>query len=81
MIIYKEHPGLRLANGGEGFFAGLVSFEPVKGDLRGVVAECEARRIRFAGNAQRMRIATHLFTQPAELQSFFAAVKRGLARK
>jgi hypothetical protein len=55
-----------------------VSFEPVKGDLKGVVAECAARNIRIAGGPERIRVATHIFTQPKELNSFFDAVERGL---
>lgn len=75
----KEYPQLRLANAsGDAFFGGLVSFEPVKGDLKRVVAELEARNVRFGGNAARIRIATHVFTQPTELNALFDAVDRGL---
>jgi isopenicillin-N epimerase len=74
----KGHPGLRVANGGEGFFAGLVSFEPVKGDLKRVQAELAARNVRVAGGPDRMRVATHIFTQPTELNALFDAIDRGL---
>jgi isopenicillin-N epimerase len=75
----QSYPQLRLANAsGEAFFAGLVSFEPVKGDLQRVVRECAARNIRVAGGGERLRIATHIFTQPTELQAFFDAVDCGL---
>jgi isopenicillin-N epimerase len=75
----KEYPQLRLANASsDAFFGGLVSFEPVKGDLKRVVAELEARNVRFGGNARRIRIATHVFTQPTELNALFDAVERGL---
>ena len=70
---------LRLANASaDAFYGGLVSFEPVKGDLKGVLAECTTRNIRTAGSPQRIRVATHVFTQPTELNAFFDAVERGL---
>src|SRR5262249_7269214 len=75
----QHHSQLRLANASaEPFYAGLVSFEPVKGDLRKVEAECAARNIRVAGGSERIRIATHIFTQPTELNALFDAVDRGL---
>ena len=42
------------------------------------VAECAARNIRIAGGSERMRIATHIFTQPTELNAFFDAIARGV---
>jgi isopenicillin-N epimerase len=75
----KEYPQLRLANAtDDAFFAGLVSFEPVKGDLKRVLAELAARNVRVAGGPDRIRVATHVFTQPTELNLFFDAVDRGL---
>jgi isopenicillin-N epimerase len=75
----KRYPQLRLLNAsGDAFYAGLVSFEPVQGNLQRVVQELAARNIRFAGGNQRIRIATHIFTQPTELNAFFDAVDRGL---
>jgi isopenicillin-N epimerase len=75
----QSHSQLRLANASaDCFFAGLVSFEPIKGDLKGVVTECAARNIRIAGGPERIRIATHMFTQPTELNAFFDALDRGL---
>lgn len=63
------------------FFGTLVSFEPdttkLK-DLSGIARECAARNIRIAGGGERIRIATHIFTQPTELSSFFDAVTAGL---
>jgi isopenicillin-N epimerase len=74
----RAYPELRLANAsGDNFYAGMVSFEAVKGDLKRVVEECAARHIRIAGGAERIRVATHVFTQPTELQAFFDAVHRG----
>lgn len=70
---------LRLANASaDTFFGGLVSFEPVEGDLSGVMKELAARNVRVAGSPRRIRVATHIFTQPTELNTFFDAVERGL---
>jgi selenocysteine lyase/cysteine desulfurase len=75
----QAYPELRLANASaDAFYGGLVSFEPIKGDLKRVVEECAARNIRIAGGPQRIRVATHVFTQPTELQAFFDALQRGL---
>jgi selenocysteine lyase/cysteine desulfurase len=75
----KRYPRLRLANAsGDAFYAGLVSFEPTQGNLQRVQAELAARRIRVAGGPGRIRVATHIFTQPTELNAFFDAVERGL---
>jgi selenocysteine lyase/cysteine desulfurase len=73
----------RLAGGGrvkvttsaeDKLYGGLVSFEPVKGDLQNVLKACAARKIRVAGTKERIRIATHVFTQRRELETFFEAV-------
>lgn len=75
----KERPRLRLVNASaEPFYAGMVSFEPVKGDLKGVLAELAARNVRVAGGPDRIRVATHVFTQSTELNTFLDAVDRGL---
>jgi isopenicillin-N epimerase len=75
----RRHPQLRLANASaDAFYGGLMSFEPVKGNLKRVVQECAARNIRIAGGPERIRIATHIFTQPTELNAFFDALDRGL---
>jgi selenocysteine lyase/cysteine desulfurase len=74
-----RHSQLRLANASaDSFFAGLVSFEPARGDLRRVLEECSARNIRIAGGPDRIRVATHIFTQATEVNSFLDAVERGL---
>jgi selenocysteine lyase/cysteine desulfurase len=75
----KEYPRLRLANASDdAFYAGMVSVEPVKGDLKRVLAELAARNVRVAGSPEWVRVATHVFTQPTELDAFFDAVDRGL---
>ena len=67
----QSYPELRLCTASaDAFYGGFVSFEAVKGDLKRVVAECAARNIRIAGGSERMRIATHIFTQPSELNAF-----------
>ena len=68
------------------FYGGLVSFEPVPplppgsttGGLKRVADECAARNIRIAGGPERIRIATHIFTQPTELNAFYDALDAGL---
>ncbi len=75
----RDYPQLRLANAShEEFFGGMVSFEPVGGDLKRVAELCAARRIRIAGGAERIRISTHIFTQPAELDAFFNVLDAAL---
>ncbi|HWM31721.1 MAG TPA: aminotransferase class V-fold PLP-dependent enzyme [Methyloceanibacter sp.] len=77
----REHNQIRLLNASLGaFHTGLVSFEAVGGDLTRVFEECEARRIRirYWGDAGRIRVSTHIFTQQTELDAFFDAVERGL---
>ena len=57
-----------------------MSFAAVRGDLKRVKAECDARRIRiryWEGN-ERIRVSTHIFTQQTELNAFFDALERGL---
>ncbi len=74
-----SHPQLRVLNASRSeFFGGLVSFEAVAGDLRRVAEQCAAGNIRIAGGAERMRIATHIFTQPAELDALYTALDAGL---
>jgi selenocysteine lyase/cysteine desulfurase len=78
------HPQLHLCNAAPGrdeFFGTLISFEPEPGKLKDLSAparECAGRNIRIAGGADRFRIATHIFTQPTELNAFFDAVEAGL---
>jgi selenocysteine lyase/cysteine desulfurase len=77
----SAHPQLRLANASaDAFYGGLVSFEPTKGDLKRVLAELAARNVRVAGGPERIRVATHIFTQSTELNALFDAVDRGLRK-
>jgi selenocysteine lyase/cysteine desulfurase len=77
--LVQRHPRLRQANASaDAFFGGLVSFEAVQGDLKAVVTECASRRIRIAGGNDRIRIATHIFTQLRELDVFAEALAKGL---
>ena len=57
-----------------------MSFAAVRGDLKRVKAECDARhiRIRFWEKDERIRVSTHIFTQQTELNAFFDALERGL---
>ena len=75
----KQYPRVRLANATtDAFYGGLVTFEPVTGDLTGVQSALAARNIRVNGSPQRIRLATHVFTQPTELNALFDALDRGL---
>src|SRR5262249_1042050 len=78
----RRHSELRLAHASaDGFYAGLGSFEAVKGDLKPVRQEGGKRRIRITGGPARIRISTHIFTQQTELQSFFDALERAMKGK
>ncbi len=85
------HPQVKVVNASADaknheFFGALVSFEPVPavpagattGPLKKIADECAARNIRIAGGAERIRIATNIFTLPTELNAFFDAVEAGL---
>src|SRR5262249_28761193 len=77
----REYPQLRLANASaEDFYGGLVSFEPVQGALKRVLEELAGRNVRVGGGAERIRVATHVFTQPPELNALFDALDRGLRK-
>jgi selenocysteine lyase/cysteine desulfurase len=72
-----RHPRLRTSNASaDAFYAGLVSFRAVKGDLKRLAGECAARNIRILAGADWARVATHVFTQPTELYAFFDALDR-----
>jgi hypothetical protein len=60
----------------DAFYGGLIGFEPARGDLKRVVDECAARKIRVIGTPSHIRISTHIFTQPHELQTFFESLDR-----
>jgi selenocysteine lyase/cysteine desulfurase len=74
-----SHPELAFNNASKDeFYGGLVSFRNTKGDLAKVAAEASKRNIRVAGGADRIRIATHIFTQPTEINAFADALAAGL---
>jgi isopenicillin-N epimerase len=82
-----RYPQIRIVNAsGDAFYGGMVSFEPVPpvpagattGVLKRVADECAGRNIRVAGGAERLRISTHIFTQPTELALFYDALDAGL---
>jgi selenocysteine lyase/cysteine desulfurase len=77
----REDRRVRLLNASaDRFHAGLVSFAAVRGELKRVKAECDARhiRIRYWEQDERIRISTHIFAQQTELNAFFDALERGL---
>jgi selenocysteine lyase/cysteine desulfurase len=74
-----SHPEIRTANASrEDFYGGLVSFFNTKGDLAKVAGECDKRAIRTGYGSPRMRIASHIFTQTKEIETFSEAVAAGL---
>jgi selenocysteine lyase/cysteine desulfurase len=74
-----SHPEIRTANASrEHFYGGLVSFFNTKGDLAKVAGECDKRAIRTGYGSPRMRIASHIFTQTKEIETFSEAVAAGL---
>jgi isopenicillin-N epimerase len=82
-----RYPRVKIVNASaDEFYGGLVSFEPVPpvpvgattGGLKKIADECAARNIRIAGGPERIRIATHIFTQPTELNAFYDALDAGL---
>lgn len=74
-----SHPELRTANASrEDFYGGLVSFFNTKGDLVKVSEECGKRAIRTGYGSPRIRIASHIFTQTSEIQTFAEAVSAGM---
>jgi len=73
------HPEIHTANASrEDSYGGLVSFFNTKGDLAKVAAECDKRAIRTGYGSPRMRIASHIFTQAKEIETFAEAVDAGL---
>jgi isopenicillin-N epimerase len=77
--IVTSHPQLALtAASRDDFFAGLVSFAQPNGDIAKIAGECSKRAIRVGGGTPRIRIATHIFTQQTEINTFADAVEVGL---
>jgi isopenicillin-N epimerase len=75
----KDRAGVRTTNASaDEFHAGLIGFEPVQGDFGKLMAELDALKIRVNGGRTRMRVATHIFNQPSDVQAFLGAVDRGL---
>ena len=73
------HPQLAFANASKDeYYAGLVSFGNTQGNLDKVAQECAKRNIRIAGGGPRIRIATHIFTQPTDINAFADALDAGL---
>ncbi len=76
----EQRPEVRIVNASaDPFYGGMVSFEPVRGSLQKVLDECARRQIRVAGSPERIRISTHIFTLPEDLERFFEALDAGLA--
>jgi isopenicillin-N epimerase len=79
-----RYPQARIVNASaDRFYGGMVCFEPAdekaKPLFERAAKECAARRIRVVGDATHFRVSTHIFTQPAELDSFFSALDTAFA--
>jgi isopenicillin-N epimerase len=62
------------------FYGGIVTFGAPEATVKAIFEECGKRKIRVSGGADHVRVSTHIFTQPAELDSLFEAIDTGLAR-
>jgi selenocysteine lyase/cysteine desulfurase len=67
----SSSPSAGTASGSAAAYAALKDLSPI-------ARECAARNIRIAGGAERIRVATNIFTQPTELNSFFDALDAAL---
>jgi selenocysteine lyase/cysteine desulfurase len=80
----SQYPQVRIVNASaDRFYGGMVTFEPDatkwKGDFKRVLELCVARNMRIAGAPDHIRLSTHIFTQPGELDAFFDVLATGLA--
>ena len=78
-----SYPQLKIVNASaDSFYGGMVTFELNKekwnGDMARVVEECGKRNMRIAGGPDHFRVSTHIFTQPAELDSFYDCLRIGV---
>jgi selenocysteine lyase/cysteine desulfurase len=73
----EEIPRLKTTNASrDEFFGGLVSFAAKQGDLKSVLADCAARKIRTTGGPNGVRVATHIFTQRSDIDTFAEVLRR-----
>ena len=62
-----------------GLFLADMGAEVIKVEMRDIGDLSRYMLVRLIAGPERIRVATHVFTQPAELQTFFEAVQKGLA--
>ena len=60
------------------FYAGMVTFGAPEATVSRIFQECDKRKIRVSGGADHVRVSTHIFTQPSEIDAFFEAMDAGL---
>lgn len=60
----------------DAFYGNMVSFRTEPPLFRRILAECKSRNVRVTPfeQASRVRVSTHIFTQPTELNLFFDAL-------
>jgi isopenicillin-N epimerase len=76
-----RHPELTIINASaDAFYGGMVSFAAPHATVKNIFEECAKRQIRVSGGADHVRVSTHIFTQPSDIDAFFEALKAGLSR-
>jgi isopenicillin-N epimerase len=76
---FSRYSQARIVNAGaDPFFGGMITVEPADDKAKPLferaAKECLAGNIRVVGDAAHFRISTHIFTQTAELDRFFAVL-------
>ncbi len=76
-----QKPQLKLINASaDPFYGGMVTFAAPEATVKNIYEDCAKRRIRVSGGSDHVRVSTHIFTQPAEVDSFLETLDGTLAR-
>lgn len=78
----SRHPQLQLENASaEAFYGNMVSFRAPEAAFARILAECKARNVRITPFERdfRIRVSSHIFTLPTDLNLFFDALAAGLS--
>jgi isopenicillin-N epimerase len=76
-----KHPEFTVINASaDAFYGGMVSFAAPQATVKNIFEECARRQIRVSGGADHVRVSTHIFTQPSDIDAFFEAMNAGLKR-
>ena len=77
----SRYPQLQHENASaDAFFGNMVSFRAEPAAFARILAECNARNVRVTPSEResRIRVSTHIFTQPTDLNLFFDALDSAL---